>query len=134
MITGTQTIILNEKNQILVAKRSCIKKLAANKWNLIGGKVEEFDKSIYVSAIREIKEEVNLNIRESDLELVQHKIANWEDIKFNCYTFLTRVKNPKVKLNPEHSDCEFINIEDLDNYDFVGFTKEELKQLINGLI
>jgi len=41
MIESVQTAIFNSKNELLIAKRSKIKKLAPECWNLIGGKIEE---------------------------------------------------------------------------------------------
>ncbi|MES2408681.1 MAG: NUDIX hydrolase, partial [Patescibacteria group bacterium] len=65
-------IILNSKNEILLGKRVMTKKNDPGKWDLaVAGTLEEGE--TYVSnIIKEAKEEVGLDIKESDLMLVSH--------------------------------------------------------------
>jgi 8-oxo-dGTP pyrophosphatase MutT (NUDIX family) len=139
MIKGAQIFIFFEE-KLLIAKRSNIKKIAPNRWNIIGGKIED-NENIYQGAIREIKEEVNLNFYESDILFLYDKVTTWLSEKeskkinfdkayFNSNVFLTisnknLIKN--IKLNKEHSDFKLVNLDEALNINIVGFTKEEIK-------
>jgi len=136
MIIGTQTILINKSNKLLIAKRAEIKKLAPGRWNFIGGKVEKTDKDIYEGAKREIFEEVGINIDLNDLKLVGKKIVSWENGEpFKCNTFIYYLKETdKVSLNIEHSEYDFIDLNEFDQYNIVGYSKEEIKRYINGVL
>lgn len=56
---GVRAVVLNDKNEILLALRW--KDPEANKWSIPGGKVELFE-TLEAATIREVKEEVNLDI------------------------------------------------------------------------
>lgn len=61
---GAATIILNEKNQVLLQRRA-----DNNNWGLPGG-CQELGERFEDTIIREIKEETNLDVTEEDLHLV----------------------------------------------------------------
>lgn len=61
-LTGVNVLIINEKNQILLQKRGTY----PLKWGLIGG-ITELGESLEDSAIREVKEETGLEIKELGL-------------------------------------------------------------------
>lgn len=58
--------VLNDKNQVLLQKRSANKRFNPNKWALCAGHVEAYE-SLEDAAIREIKEEIGLDISKEDL-------------------------------------------------------------------
>ena len=58
--------VLNDKNQGLLQKRSANKRFNPNKWALCAGHVEAYE-SLEDAAIREIKEEIGLDISKEDL-------------------------------------------------------------------
>jgi len=127
-IQGTMTIILNDKNEVLIAKRHKKKKIAPNRWNFIGGHVEE-NESIEESAAREILEEVNLNV--SNLIKIDEFHANWDNYKFNCHLFITKIiDNSKIKINREHSEFIYVDFKDLWKYNIVGFPTSTLNKIL----
>lgn len=63
-LTGVNVMILNNKNEVLLQKRGEHPK---DKWGLVGG-IVELGESLVDAAIRETKEETNLDIK--DLELI----------------------------------------------------------------
>jgi len=129
MIEGVQTAIFNSKNELLIAKRSKIKKLAPERWNLIGGKIEEGESVIY-AALREIREEVSLFLRESNILEVNLKKVSWNNKDyFYCNTLVAYTKVENINLNIEHSEYQWINKDKLLEFDIVGYSKEELLKL-----
>jgi len=129
MIEGVQTAIFNSKNELLIAKRSKIKKLAPERWNLIGGKIEEGESVIY-AALREIREEVSLFLRESNILEVNLKKVSWNNKDyFYCNTLVAYSEKDKVILNVEHSEYQWINKKEISKFNIVGYSKEELLKL-----
>lgn len=59
--------IINEKKQVLLEKRSANKRFDPNKWALCAGHVDSKE-SLENAALRELKEEVGLNISITDLK------------------------------------------------------------------
>ncbi|MDE5539880.1 MAG: NUDIX hydrolase, partial [Bacilli bacterium] len=60
------TFIINDKSQVLLQKRSPNKRFHPNKWALCAGHVDAYE-SLEEAAIREIKEEVGLDVDLKDL-------------------------------------------------------------------
>lgn len=58
--------IINDKQQVLLQKRSANKRFDPNKWGLCAGHVDTKE-SLENAALREIKEEVGLKLKASDL-------------------------------------------------------------------
>ncbi len=58
--------VINNKKQVLLQKRSVNKKYYPNRWALLTGHVEERE-TIEEAAIRELQEEIGLNINKSEL-------------------------------------------------------------------
>lgn len=58
--------LINDKKQILLEKRSSNKRYSPNKWGLCAGHVDSGE-SLKQAALRELKEEVGIDLKESDL-------------------------------------------------------------------
>ena len=69
--------VLNDKNQVLLQKRSANKRFNPNKWALCAGHVEAYE-SLEDAAIREIKEEIGLDISKEDLHEYLKKRNNFK--------------------------------------------------------
>lgn len=65
--------IINDKKQVLLQKRSANKRFNPNKWALCAGHVDAYE-SLEDAILREIKEEVGLDISKDDL----HKFSKKE--------------------------------------------------------
>lgn len=64
--------IINDNEQVLLQKRSANKRFDANKWALCAGHVDAGE-SLENAALRELKEEVGINISLNDLKLLAEK-------------------------------------------------------------
>lgn len=58
--------IINDKREVLLQKRSATKRFSPNKWSLCAGHVDAGE-SLEDAALRELKEEVGIDITASDL-------------------------------------------------------------------
>ncbi len=65
--------IINEQHEVLLQKRSLNKRFNPNKWGLCSGHVKAYE-SLETAALREVQEEVGLDIKEKDL----HKFGKKE--------------------------------------------------------
>ncbi|WP_028973436.1 NUDIX hydrolase [Spirochaeta cellobiosiphila] len=71
-------IIINKKNEILLTKRSTNKSMAPGLWECTAGSVQLGETSKQ-AIIREIKEEIGLNIKNSEIEF-QQSFIEYNDI------------------------------------------------------
>jgi len=117
-------IIRNSEGKFLLIKRAN-EGIHAGKWALPGGMVElnEF----YENALkREIKEEVNLNLKK-----ILKKVADYEyprpDGRITVGTsFSIEVENYEIKPNKEVSDFRWVSLEELAELDVIKDLEEEL--------
>lgn len=63
------TWIMNDKNEFLIQKRSANKKIYPNKWSQTGGAVDSGETSLQ-GAIREVKEELGIEIDKEKIEFI----------------------------------------------------------------
>lgn len=115
---GTDVWIINSQKQILIQKRSKYKRLEPNVWAMTGGSVILGEDSAQ-AIIREVKEELGINIERDKLQLVKRfKTGNvWIDtyILKNDYN-ITNMKLQKEEV----SDVKWVTwreIEELVNKD-----------------
>ncbi len=102
---GVGVMILNNQNQILLGKRSKNEKDASSKlrgaghWTMPGGKMD-FGEKMYNAAIRETKEETDLDIEK--LEIIALNEDMLEDVHFVTIGFLATKWTGEVKvMEPE---------------------------------
>ena len=67
--------ILNSKKEVLLQKRSATKLHHPNKWALCSGHVEGFDEDFECAAIRELKEELGLDVELKTYPNIGHSIS-----------------------------------------------------------
>lgn len=88
LIGGVFVIILKDGKVLMELRKN---KFDAGLYSLVGGCMENGE-TVLQAAVREIKEEVNLEIRESDLKVVSvlHRMTprpdNWQSIEFVIVT------------------------------------------------
>lgn len=114
---GINAIVLNEKGEILLSKRK--NRFGAGTYGLVGGKLkvgETFENCI----IRELKEEVNLIVREEDLEVIN--MANTITGKHFLQIGILVKKYEGIPTNMELNKCEEVKFFPMDNLPelFVG--------------
>ena len=135
MIRSTKivTCFLTNGKKILLLKRSNKVRSMRELWAGISGIIEK-DELPIVRAKIEIFEEVGLDdeqirlVKEAEKMRIispQYKNHEWE-----VFPFLFETKNPEVKLNWENSEYNWINVEDISNYDTVPSLKKVLLNLL----
>jgi len=112
MIDVSCAIILNQ-NKVLVAQRNRNGKLPL-KWEFPGGKVEKYE-TIKESLIREIKEELNIEIEIIEsLSPVEH---HYPDFSIRLHPFLCNFKSGNLIVK-EHEEIQWVEKSDLLNFDW----------------
>ena len=105
--------VIRRNNKYLIVQRNR-KKYLGLKWEFPGGKVEE-NETFEEALLREIKEELNINIS------LQNKIAEekYKDEKIDIvlHYFLCTQESGTIELN-EHEDLAWVEKKDFDKYDF----------------
>ena len=111
-------ICINDKDQILIIKRSPDEDSKQGHWDLPGGHVDDEDKSIENGALRELEEETGLKSSEKVLIYVD-KVESKDADKY-YYTItqwsgtINFKKNPKTGVI-EHTDSKWVSINDIKN-------------------
>ncbi|MCQ2914058.1 MAG: (deoxy)nucleoside triphosphate pyrophosphohydrolase [Alphaproteobacteria bacterium] len=104
--------LVNNKHQVLMAQRPEGKNLAGY-WEFPGGKIE-IEETPEEALVRELKEELNLNINIIDLKPLTFASHDYKDFHLVMPLFLCK----KWEGNPESMEKQsfaWINIEDLNN-------------------
>lgn len=109
--------VLNEKNEILLQRRSPLKKNGANKFSLTAGHIGSGEKEI-VAALRELSEEIGVKVEAKDLILLD--IYKNEQENNNCFSYTYLLKTNKkieemVMQEEEVSELKYISIEELED-------------------
>ncbi len=112
---GAAAIIVNKEGQILLQKRA-----DRDKWGLPGG-CQELGESFKKTIIREVKEETNLDVLESDLELIdivsgasrRNDYPNGDVVINNTVLYCIKNYGGKLKWDAESKDMKFFDIHNL---------------------
>ena len=108
--------VLNEKNELLLQRRSSKKKQGANKFSITAGHIDVKEEAT-IAAIREIKEEIGLDFSVEDLNVIDI-YKNEQDGNY-CFSYTYLVKTDKkiedmTMQEEEVSELKFISIEELE--------------------
>jgi len=120
-------IIINKKKEILLLKRSPHKKSYPNRWNFISGKIE--DESPIECANREIIEELGAEFKFELINKGDSFIDKQEEGEWEVYPFTYMFISGRIKINDEHSEYKWIKQTELNSYDIVPGTLEDLKHV-----
>lgn len=102
---GSRAIILSE-NSILLAKN-----INSKHWSLPGGKIEK-DESPEQCLIRELKEELDIDVSSSEYKLGEY-IANKEGKLDTVHIFIIRLKSSYFKKQWELADAKWFALSEL---------------------
>ena len=106
---GAMVAILDKEQNILLLKRPNVKTAwAPNKWAFPGGKIER-DETPRDAAIRETKEEANL-----DITNLQH-VAEWSNNEVSF--FYTKDYSGEIKIDFEHQDWMWVGRSKIEEYE-----------------
>ena len=121
MINVTAAIIIKDE-RVLIAKRKASDVLS-NKWEFPGGKIETGE-SPEECLIRELKEEFGIN---TEIEkYFDESIYQYPYIKIKLIAYKIKWTGGKIK-STSHDYYKWIEIEDIDNYDFAEADKPLVK-------
>lgn len=123
-------VIVND-NKILIVQRDKNEKIYPGLWELPSGKKEDLE-TAQDALIREIKEEVGLNI----IPIMPFNVFNYQIEKTDIIKDSTQINylvqlvdnNIVVKLSEEHQDYKWISETDIDLYEISDSTKNVIKE------
>jgi len=113
-----------ERGKFLLVKRTEDTPIQPGKWDFPGGHIEDDD--LQQEALRELKEETGLSgqvIRTGEPFIVDNV-----DGVFNVHPVLVLVDG-EPELNPEHTDFEWIEPGELENFETVDGLKKDLRRV-----
>ena len=116
--------IIKKNNKVLIGQRKYHDKFGG-KWEFPGGKLENSGMP-EDCIIRELKEELNINIRE-----FKHFLSYTIDFslyKMVIHAFLITQYDGEIQIN-DHENIIWTDIQDLNNFDFLEADKEIIKKL-----
>jgi 8-oxo-dGTP pyrophosphatase MutT (NUDIX family) len=132
--TNIVTSFIKDDDKILILKRSNKVKSMKCLWAGVSGIIEKHDATPLDRAKTEILEETGINENEIELlksvEQIKIESAQYRDHIWNIFPFLFKVKNPKIKLNWENSDYDWIKPNQIKNYK----TVPELDKILFSLL
>jgi len=114
-VVAVGVAIINKNGEVLIAKRTPDKPMP-NIWEFPGGKLE-VDETLEECGIREIKEEL-------ELDIAMDKYLGYEDLKYegkdfclHLYTAYLKDEVQELRLN-EHTEAKWVAFADFNEYDF----------------
>lgn len=105
--------IINDKNELLIQKRSDNKRENPGKWEAVGGAVAPDEDSL-TAITREIKEEINKDVDTDDIEYIG--TVRYPGYIADVYVLTCNDSIDSFKiLEEEVSDIKWATLEDIDN-------------------
>lgn len=122
-------LIINDNNEVLLEKRSMLKKIDPGKWGICGGKVDYNEEPID-AGIRETYEEIGILLDKSEMKLLC--VNKSETAYFNIFYVKKNIDINKCKLQKEEVDeLKYFNIEKLGELYHEGIEwKEALSKIL----
>ena len=119
--------IIENNGKILMVKEG--KEIADDKWNLPAGSMENFENP-EECAVREAKEETNLNIKPLHLVGIYIDTSDNNEEKVINFVFYSKSKGEKVHINKNDTvkDFKWFNPEEIKNLDLrADYIKQAIK-------
>ena len=127
MINVVAAVIKNDNNKILITQRN-LKKAQGGLWEFPGGKIENGE-SKEQAIVREIKEELDINIRAD--QYIDEKVFNYPEKDINLIAIKCSIISGNIVLK-EHEDAKWITSEEFSNYNFAPADEFIIKALLNS--
>ena len=124
-------VFIRKNGKYLLMKRSSKKKYAPNKIHPFGGKVDQ-DENPYDGAIREIKEEIGINIKNLKLEAVILEKTDEKDLPANwlIFHFSADYQSGEVKLT-EEGEAVYLTPEEVKASDLFPSVKSVINNILS---
>lgn len=124
--------IIHHNDKVLVIHRAADDDYFPDYWGIPGGSMEDGDTCLEDTAVRETFEEVGLPIKPDRI------LFNNRTDKALFVVVTAQLANPdnyteKLKLSEEIQNCQWIDLKELDNFNFTPFTKERLEIVLKEL-
>ena len=122
-------IVLNENNKILLQKRSYKRHNYPGKWGLMAGHVKSGD-TPKATAVKELKEEIGLEVLQKDLRFLELYIRNEKSNKAFIYIYVVRTNkkaNEYIIQKEELTQVKYYSINSL-----IRRIKRKDKKLVFG--
>ncbi|HKC04405.1 MAG TPA: NUDIX domain-containing protein [Patescibacteria group bacterium] len=123
-------VLIRKDGKFLLMKRSAKKKYAPGRIHPFGGKLDP-DENPYVGAVREIKEEVGIKIKNLKLEAIVLELQHEEELPVNWLVFYFRADYESGEIiSSEEGEAVFLTEYEIKSADlFPSF-----KSIINNIL
>ena len=132
--TNIVTSFIKNDDKILILKRSDKVKSMKCLWAGVSGIIEKNDATPLDRAKIEIFEETGIDEKEIELlrsiEQIKIESSQYKNHEWNIFPFLFKANNPKIKLNWENSDFDWIKPNEIKNYK----TVPDLEKILFSLL
>ncbi|MCS6956807.1 MAG: NUDIX hydrolase [Patescibacteria group bacterium] len=115
IILAVGAFIVNQKNEILIVKKSPLEKIDAGLWTIPGGKINPKE-NIINGLKREIKEEVGIDI--VSYKWIGEDVFESNGFWFHAQHFLCQPKNLKIKLEKKLTDYHWLKKNEINDFQF----------------
>lgn len=107
--------IMNEKGEVLIQKRSATKKNQPNMWGITAGHLAVNEEPM-IGMLREMKEEIGINVLKQELEFLSIEKCN--DVNNKCFLYMYFYQTDKkqdeyVVQKEEVSYVKYVTVEEL---------------------
>lgn len=128
-ISVVGVVIINDNNEILLQKRSRLKRANPSKWGICGGKLD-LGETPLDAGVRETLEEIGILLNKEELKFLSMNTN--EKAHFTVYYVRKNVDINKCKLQKEElEEVKYFKIEELQYLDNEGFEwLENLRKVI----
>lgn len=127
MLRQVTAALIKKDDKYLICQRSADDECGLL-WEFPGGKLEEGE-TLEECIIREIKEELDLDIRVLDVFTTNVYHFNNKEILFTIFN--AEIIGGTMKLN-EHNDARWVTLEEMPSYEFMPADIVFVERLLNG--
>lgn len=135
MAKVTTCLLVNEKGELLLLKRSDKVSTYKGMWGGVAGYVE-IDEEPYETAVKEIREEVG--IKEDEITLIKQLdpiklVDHYKEVRYDweIYVFVFKVeKKDKIHIDWEHYEYKWVPPSEIEKYNTVPHLKKIVSELL----
>lgn len=120
-------VVVNKDKDILILKRSPDKKLYPNKWFVVGAYPLTEEEDFEGFAHRELADEIGTD---GKILVVGKPIHTKDKMEIIVHPFLAEISTNEIRLNNEHTEFKWVNLEDVKDFDTVPRTYEMISALV----